>query len=314
MEYVFLGHLSLAIILFFSMNWIGKHSDHAGYIQMSVLVKSDEAPAFNFIYRAFAPIAYITLVSAFLYTIKYDWLINNIYLVVIYYFLLRLSFNIITGRSLLLNWRTQFSYILISVPISIYVYENIILYKEFLFPSQEKLGSAIWLAIIAFLYQTFNNIKLSDIQTKARKKNYLTNRYVKYKKFYGSIIEKTVETKQQDCMVYSVLIYEAFNRPKVYRYIENVLFRIGLAKTLGIMQVTTNILISDEESVLIGARKIVNDYQEANNAKDLNKHHGEWWIRREVLKQYNPDNDYIREVNELYDQLVELYYPELNNH
>lgn len=311
MEYsILLSHLSLSIILFLIMNWIGKHSSNAGYIQMSVLIKADEAPAFNFIYRAFAPIAFITIISALLYAFKYDLFVQNIYLVVVYYFIIRLFFNIITGRSLLLNWKIQFLYILVAVPISYYVYENIILHREFLFPSPEKLGNAVWLAIIAFLYQTFNNIKLSDIQTKKRKGNYLQNRYDKYKILYGNIITNNVDTKTQECMVYSVLIYEAFNRPKIYRFIENILFRFGLAKTLGIMQVTTKDLINDKESVLIGTKKIVTDYKQANSKKD----YGEWRIRGEVLKKYNPDNDYINEVNSLYDEIAKIYYPELQKH
>lgn len=278
---------------------------------MSILVKADEAPAFNFLYRAFSPVAFITVASAIFYKTDQEWLVHNIYLVVVYYFLFRILFNLITGRGLLLNWMTQAAYVLVSVPASYYVYDKLIIHKEFLFPTAKELGSAVWLAIVAYAYYTFNNVKLSDERTKARKANYLENRYLKYKSIYGSIIEGTAETKRQEALIYAVLIYEAFNRPKAYRIIENVLFRIGLAKTLGIMQVTTSSFIDDEGSVRLGAKKIVSDHLKAKLKVEARPYGGgSWSIRREVLELYNPDREYISEVDRIYDEIMTRYYPE----
>jgi hypothetical protein len=305
-----MSHIGLAIILFYLLNWIGQHSIHAGYIRMSILAKADEAPAFNFLYRAFSPVAYITVISAVFYQLNQNWLIENIYLVVVYYFVFRLAFNLITGRGLLLNWFTQIAYMLVSIPMSYYVYDKLILHKEFLFPTADELGSAVWLAIIAYIYHTFNSVKLSDERTKARKANYLDNRYTKYKNAYGKIIEEIAETKKLEALIYAILITEAFNRPKVYRLIENLLFYCGFAKTLGIMQVTTERYINDNESVHLGATKIVNDYHKVISGIDAKEFHGGFWtIRRETIKYYNPDSDYIQEVDKLYDEIVNTYYP-----
>jgi hypothetical protein len=277
---------------------------------MSILVKADEAPAFNFLYRAFSPVAFITVASAILYKTDQEWLVQDIYLVVVYYFLFRILFNLITGRGLLLNWMTQAAYVLVSVPVSYYVYDKLIIHKEFLFPTAKELGSAVWLAIVAYAYYTFNNVKLSDERTKARKANYLNNRYSKYRSIYGAIIEEKSETKQQEALIYAVLIYEAFNRPKVYRIMENIIFRIGLAKTLGIMQVTTSNFIDDEESVRLGATKIVSDHLKAKLKVEARPYGGgSWAIRREVLELYNPDREYISEVDRIYDEIMTKYYP-----
>lgn len=312
-----IAHIGLAIALFFLLNWIGQHSFHAGYIRMSVLAKADEAPAFNFLYRVFSPVAYITVLSAVSYQLNQNWLIQNIYLVVVYYFIFRLAFNLITGRGLLLNWFTQIAYMLVSIPMSYYIYDKLILHKEFLFPSADELGSAVWLAIIAYIYHTFNSVKLSDERTRARKATYLNDRYTKYKTAYGKIIENIARTKQQEALIYAVLITEAFNRPKIYRLIENILFHFGFAKTLGIMQVTTEKYINDKKSVLVGATKIINDYEQAELKKKEEKaedgeeeteYYSFWQIRRETIKQYNPDNDYIREVDDLYEAIFNRYY------
>lgn len=304
-------HVALAVSLFLILNWIGNHSIHAGYIRMSVLAKADEAPAFNFLYRSFSPVAFITLVAAISYKLGQDWIVKDIYLIVVYYFLFRLSFNLITGRWMLLNWLTQCAYILVSVPMSYYVYDTLILHKEFLFPTAKELGSAVWLAIVAYAYHTFNSVKLSGERTKARKAKYLLNRYRTYKKAYGPIIEEVSETKRQEALIYAVLIVETFNRPKLYRLMENVLFYFGLARTLGVMQVTTERYITDEESVRLGAEKIVKDHLKAELKVEARRFAGgSWAVRREVLEMYNPDGEYIREVDGLYDEIVNNFYPE----
>lgn len=275
---------------------------------MSILAKADEAPAFNFLYRAFSPVAYITVISAVFYQLDQNWLIQNIYLVVVYYFIFRLAFNLITGRRLLLNWFTQIAYMLVSIPMSYYVYDKLILHKEFLFPTADELGSAVWLAIIAYMYHTFNRVKFSDERTRTRKANYLNNRYRKYKSTYGKTIENIAGTKHLEALIYAVLITEAFNRPKAYRLIENLLFHFGFAKTLGVMQVTTEKYINDRESVQLGATKIVNDFKEINA-----KTHDDvfWTILRETIKQYNHDDEYIQEVDDLYEEIVNKYYPSI---
>lgn len=306
-----LVHFLLAIGLFVIVNWIGSHSIHAGYMRMSVLVKADEAPAFNFLYRSFSPVAYITLVSALSYKIQQEWIVKDIYLVVVYYFIFRLGFNLATGRARLLNWVTQSAYILVSVPMSYYVYDALITNKEFLLPTEKEIGSAVWLAIVAYIYHTFNSVKLSDERTRSRKASYLKDRYTRYKNLYGKIIEGIAETKRQEALIYAVLIVEAFNRPKLYRLVENVLFRFGLAKTLGIMQVTTDKYINDEESVRLGATKIVNDHLKAKlEAESRSYHSGYWAIRRIVLELYNPDSEYIGEVDGLYNEIVSKFYPD----
>lgn len=304
-------HSILAVLLFIITNWVGKHSLHAGYLQLSVLVKADEAPAFNFVYRVFSPIAFITIASAILYKAGADWAVKDIYRVVVYYFTFRLFFIAITGRARLLNWYTQFAYILVSVPFAYYVYEQLILHREFLFPSPKELGNAIWLGIAAYLYHTANSVRFSGERAKSRKRSYLVNRFEYYRERYGTIIEEIAETKQQGILIYAVLIYETFNRPRLYRLIENLLFHAGLAKTLGPMQVTTDVFISDEDSVRLGARKIVNDHQAAlfKLEEEESKPYS-WSVRRAVLSLYNRDDDYVREVEGIYEQLIEAFLPE----
>ncbi len=297
-------HIALAIILFIIVNWFGKHSSYKGYMQISIFAKRDEAPAFNFVYKAFAPVVFITIVSALFYIFWLDFLIKEIYFVVIYYFLFRIFFNIITERALLINWFTQIAYIIVAIPSSYYVYSNFIVYKDFFFPTPEELGSVIWLGIIAYLYGTLNNIEFSNIKTINRKTKYIEKKYKKYKSNYGDIIGKYVHNNAQEALVYAILIFESFNRPKIFRIIESVLFTIGKAKTLGIMQITTDKYIDDKKSVELGTQKIVKD---TKNLLD-NEEYTNYQTRRAAIKSYNSDSDYINEVNLLYNQIYNDFY------
>ena len=62
----------LGIGLFFLINWIGKHSYSIGYIEISMFVKTEEAPALNFLIRVLTPVVYIIIVSTILYYFGLD--------------------------------------------------------------------------------------------------------------------------------------------------------------------------------------------------------------------------------------------------
>jgi len=310
-------HVVLAVFLFLITNWIGKHSISVGYMQLSVVAKADDAPAFNFIFRTLSPVVYIVLVSAFSYWFNVEWITTDIYLVAVYYFLFRALFNVLTGRLLLINWLTQAVYWVTSISASYFVYLYLISDKNFLFPSREDLGSVLWLAILAFLYATFNKVNLPHKRTLQRKKRYLENRFAKFHSQYQKIIDDIVESQEQEVLAYAILIYENFNRPKIYRLIERLAFGLGIVKTLGVMQVESDKRISDEESVRLGCKKIVNDYKiserkidEESRALGWNRHRS-YRIRQEVIAMYNRDDSYVSEIDQILRNLAAEHYPQL---
>jgi len=64
-------------------------------------------------------------------------------------------------------------------------------------------------------------------------------------------------------LAYAVLVYETFNRPTVYRWIEShLLFPLGLSRSLGPMQVQTPTRLSDEKAVSLGVQKLLSDFKQ----------------------------------------------------
>ena len=76
------------------------------------------------------------------------------------------------------------------------------------------------------------------------------------------------------------------------------------------MQVTTECFINDKESVRLGATKITKDHLKAKLKIEADSYYGNRAIRREVIRLYNPNSDYIDEVNSLYDEILKVYYPD----
>ena len=91
---ILLIQILLGIGLFFLINWIGKHSYSIGYMEISIFIKTEEAPALNFLIRVLTPIVYIIIVSTILYYFGLDKYVLNIFLVNIYYIVFRLFFNL----------------------------------------------------------------------------------------------------------------------------------------------------------------------------------------------------------------------------
>ncbi|MDD5258352.1 MAG: hypothetical protein PHD29_00070 [bacterium] len=294
-------HFGLALLQFILINIIGKQSYSKGYMELSIFMKADEAPMFNFIYRIFSPVVYIIIISVILYALSMDIYVNSIYLISVYYVAFRLLFNLALGRAKLLDWNKELLCAVIIIFISYFIYRKLIVVRSYLFPDMQTIGNELWLIIIFFLYELFNNIKLSPRDTEKRKSKYIDYKFLSYQHKYKSIIEDKVTNAKLKALIYSIMIYESFNRPKLIRMLEVLLFKVGHSKTLGIMQVKTDRIISDNKSVEIGVNKILYDYnnilKEYENKEDMYK--SEYWLEREIIERYNKGNQYANEIQDL---------------
>lgn len=302
---------ALAITLFFIVNWIGSHSYSIGYMEISLFVRVEEAPALNFLVRVVSPIVYLIVISAILYYLNLDRFVYNIYLVNIYYLVFRLSFNIVTQRARLLNWSRQFLYWTAIIIISYFTYEKLIKEKTYILPDFTSIANELWIIILVFLFQTANQIRLSPDGTKRRKENYLTVRYNYFKKLYGAIIKANTNNQILEAVSYAILIYEDFNRPKVARWIENLKFKLtNKPHTLGAMQFYSQTFISDEQSVNLGSQKIRNDYilwlQDFKTKEQ--QFYGDWIACDVIISKYNGGSKYRSEVEELVKIILERFY------
>jgi len=295
----------MAVILFFIVNWIGAHSISVGYMQMSVVIKEDSAPAFNFLFKVIAPIVYLILTATLFQQLGFPNLTNNCYLIVVYYWIFRVLWIVCSGRGSLTNWIEQIVYWTCSIGLSIWIYFILESVEEIL-PDPRSLLDQLWILIIIFIYSILNQVQLSRARTIKRKETYIANRYKKFHQKYDSIIKEFFHDNFYEAVTYSIMIYEDFNRPMIVRWIEYISFYIKRKPhTLGIMQVMTSTYINNEKSIRLAMQKIKND---GNNIK-REEYYSKSGIASEIAEKFNGgDYSYAYEVRLVYLFIATKFY------
>jgi hypothetical protein len=249
----------LAVVEFFLINWLGKHSISSGYHRISFVQTVEDSPLFDFTFRVLAPTIFLALTSALWYSLGLDALIENYWRVTLFYFAVRWGFNLAMGRALLLNWWKQAVIAALGIVLSYFVSERLLTDRVVVMPSARGLSDEFWIVVIGFLYLTANRVNWPQVGASAdeRKRAYLTSQYRRLSRRYGAVISKVAAGKAEEVLSYAIMIYETFNRPAIYQLLENwVLFPIGVASTLGPMQVGTALRLPNEELVRLGVEHV----------------------------------------------------------
>lgn len=318
---VILIHFALAIILFFLINLLGHHTPSSyGYYQLTTFAKIDEAPAFNYVVRVITPTVYLIVISALFYSVNLDRFVVGIYAVSIYYVMLRVLFNILTNRTKLINWKRHIVYSISITLLSWFIYLKFIKIKSNILPDWNNMANELWIVIIVFLYTLINNIQFSDKKARKRKNNYIHSRFKEIKRKYGKVISMETGIPRLQQLAYAIIIYESFNRPKIFRWIEYIMqFFSRKPHTLGIMQVFSKNIIGDKESVRLGTRKLVADFEALKavylkrNVNDDQYFDIDRTYQTKLVEKYNPDGNYSYEILSLADDLSIKFFDKTNN-
>ena len=310
---VCLIHISLAFILFFLVNWIGKHSEllGLGYVSISLSIQDDNAPVFNFLYKVLAPVIYMILVAALFQKFGANSLIYCIYWLVIDYWILRFLFVVVRGRLYLLNWKEQIVYWISSIGLAFAVYS--LFDKVDLLPSSTSMIEELWLVIILFIYSVLNKISPSQKRIAKRIDTYIEKKYCRFHSKYEYLLGGTSDF--QKAILYSIMIYEDFNRPKVARLSERVLYRHSNKKhTYGIMQIMSDHIISDEDSIVLAKQRIESDAQCVyKNSLAKGTNYSGSYVAELIAQRYNPgDPLYGKRVAEVFSVVFFSCFPPFN--
>lgn len=341
------AQLALAALLFLSVNWVGKQSISVGYYQISRFADVEDAPAFNTLFRILAPLVFLIVTATAFYALGLRRVLDRYYLVVVFYFGIRWTFNVIMGRSLLVRWDRQLAIGVVTSGCAYLAYRTLIRNPSALLPTPTELGNQLWLAIILFVYGVWDRVEARRPASARKRKEYIGNRYRAYRTKFGRIIVNEAGNQAVEAISYAVLIYETFNRPAFVQWLERWLFfTLGLSHSLGPMQVRTENRVSNEESVRLGVRKISSDFAATVSARvvksrgtgavvtavdsDAGESHDAmlsndesiaeflklaFYYRRSVVQdtaaRYNVRSDYGGEVSRIYELVVTDFYPKL---
>lgn len=290
----------VAALLFFLVNWVGAHARNFGYIQLSLHLNTDEAPAFNFILKAFAPVVATVLFATLAYSLDVVAFVKDVWLIAAHYWLLCIGINVALGRGGLLSWPTLFVQAPVSIGAAYLAYLYFVVPRAPLFPKPNEAGTQLWTIIALFLYATFNNARYSAGASERRKVAYIKREYSKCVAKYGALVSELLKGPEElSAIAYAIMIHENFNRPPALRSLERAIGPV-FVKTFGIMQVQSSEVIDDAESVRLGLQKIQAAYELASKNARID---GWWGWGPSVIADFNRDDQYVQEVTHIVETI-----------
>lgn len=298
-----LFYLAMSLTLFLIVNLLGRHIS-SGYVQLELPFKEEKNFGFNVFYRIATPIVFILILSGLLVYLGHPRITNNIFLIVIYYLIFRLLFNVAIGRFKLLNWKKELILSFSIGFISLLIQKKVIDIRDFHFPTPQTITDYLWLGVAAFIYQTLNDFSYTSTNNKFKKENYIKSKYFSFKKKYGNLINENLNNPDLINLFYSIMVYENYNRPPIVRVVENIVFKIFPgSRTLGLMQIKTSNFINDYESVRLAINKINSDcIQFSIDWKDfIQKSPSDvpWRLKSEIISKYNGGEKYKLEITNI---------------
>ncbi|MBP6041745.1 hypothetical protein KA529_01860 [Candidatus Saccharibacteria bacterium] len=155
---------------------------------------------------------------------------------------------------------------------------------------------------MTFLIVVIYLLNLSEHAEVDYQNQFIKYLHKKYKKKYTNLVTKEIKNVPQlKIIFFSIMIVEQINRPGIFRIFERALFFTGRIKTTGLMQVTSENILSNEESINLAQAIILEAYREAVELKLENDA-----VVRMVSYKYNPSEFYSDLVENTYDYIVNL--------
>jgi len=298
---LFVVHTVLAVVLFFLINLIGKHAIDFGYVSTSLFEEPNESLALNFFIRALFPTVFIILFSSAVVAFDKPDLRLGIIMVVPYYYLVRVGAIFLLNRHRLISWPRYIGHALFGILAAKVAYDYLVLPNRSLIPDLEAAGNELWLALAAFLYAVANKISTSDSPGARRRNAFINSHYKEARIRFGAQIDAKISDDLLKLIVYSVLIYEDYCRPPAIRALERLAFW-KKRRTTGIMQVGSDDVLSDTESVNSGVDILTGSWEKYADDEIQQRVHM-------CISDYNKDNDYIFQVMDVMEILAKRADP-----
>lgn len=252
------------------------------------------------IQKILIPVIYILILSGLCSEIK-----SNIYLIVVFEVILHNFYtNNIINKDILVNKKDYFINSLISVVLSISIYDYYISKVDYIFPLASEFRSLLWFLIIIFIYNLFKNNIVKNENTKKsnfieRKREYVVVMYAKLKNKYYKLIKSKYLIINR--LVYSIMVYENYKTPGFCRKI-NVIKNRFVRKECkyGIMQVESSCEIDDEKSIKLSIAKLEKDYSKLDKKlKDID-------VLKTLLSDKYSIKEDINDVIDIYNEINEF--------
>lgn len=256
----------------------------------------------NKTFNSFLPIILIYLVVISSIITNKD-ILNNIYLVVVVEFFIRLFYNLVVlTKDNDENLKFIYEYILYIV--CSLILNNIFINKvDNVFLEGESLKIVVWILIVLYLFKNIDIFNISSVTEEhivdnSKYREYIVTNYAKFKNLYNNDIE--IESSIFKNLLYAMMIYEDKKKNKFLRSIDNLFVgKFNKEYKMGIMQVPSKVYLTDLESIKIAINKLNKTYTKYFISDDdilINK----------MLKDYYKDDLIIKNVTYIYSVIKEF--------
>ncbi len=254
-------NFSLGLIFILVNNYFGSRSSGLGYLSYYDVSKIPSESGFNFLFRVLGPSVFISICSIFLYKLDLDLLVDNIYFAVIFYVVINFVIITFLDRWCFVN---KLTYVLTQLGMILTAYYFYILSLsrglEYILPEPGNFRTELWFIVILYFYGLSQNYRSGD-DSFERRRIVVREKYKFLKNKYTYLLSgKLLDDDVLRMKFFSIMIAEDINRPRFVRVIEKLFFPLHLVKTSGIMQVKSVEYLSDEQSIKIAEKKVLESF------------------------------------------------------
>lgn len=291
------------------VSWIGNvlHSvpngGASGYAVFTFRGDQHKPMSTNILMNILFPNIVLIFMYMFCYKGKYAVSPNQLFYYVCFYYAYRMILIcFILRRKELISIRYEVTNILFGILLAQFLVKEFLTVPEQVFIPVSELVNEFWLVIIAvvfkFIILIFDKIfRQNTVVNENMLDEYIRNKFKKFYRKYKDNIYITKDDNKLWILLFSIMIFENYNRGGIIRIIEKIKINFGFTATIGIMQIRSNKNISDEESISLAYDKLKNEIVKGNVEVD-----DEMQIEY-YAEQYNPDKDYAKSVSFIYQHL-----------
>jgi hypothetical protein len=328
-------YIFAAVILFITTGILGRlmfdHKDTLfNYSTFHSFSEEKASLSGNFVLKTFFPCVFIVGLSWLLQIFKLEHLTSNIWLVVFFYWIIRMIWIlVIFNRASLTNFAYEAVSFIVSIASAFFVYDIFIDYciknDISVFLSRDELRSGVAFALLLYainiIWKVLNANGLFSRKNIYRDSIILRDlqiRTVRLVSRYGSFVRETLMELLDESqfsskeylatkLLFSIMIIEDRNRPYLVRAMENLLHKTFMRDKLmsvGIMQVKSISNLNDEQSIREAIKIILSVIEEEPNNPNYYVTEDSAIVSA-VCERYNSSYEYLEEVEFIQQEIGE---------
>lgn len=200
----------------------------------------------------------VLMIFIFMFSRKFhlSYVEKYLLLYVISFFVYRmLLICVILRRKEMYSFLYEWSMAFAGICLALFLIRFFLSTEKNVFITASELREELWFAILIILYQFFKQILdkrvlQNNVLKKGQISRYIIHKFQKFYNKYHHLLSISLQNRDLCIFLYSTMIFEDYNRGPFVRFLERIKTRMGKSATVGIMQVKSNMPLSNEESVI----------------------------------------------------------------